>query len=200
MQDADLFMELAGIAGVFVGFGALIAVRSGGAGDAFEVTYMRFVVWIGMLTVVAALAPVTLGPYGLGEHEVWVLSCAILVAAYLAMGIVNVRMPESRAVDAASSRTHKIAEYGMSVLFGIPTVIAVILIVLGLRPELEAALYRTVVVLVLLGAGGTLLELVYWQRRPRAASGPAELPATGGSSARSDMERPGRPPLRRDET
>ncbi len=34
MQDADLFMELAGIAGVFVGFGALIAVRSGGASDA----------------------------------------------------------------------------------------------------------------------------------------------------------------------
>jgi hypothetical protein len=125
-------------------------------------------VWIGMLTVVAALAPVTLGPYGLGEHEVWVLSCAILVAAYLAMGIVNVRMPESRAVDAASSRTHKIAENGMSVLLGIPTLIAVILIVLGLRPELEAALYRTVVVLVLLGAGGTLLELVYSQRSATA--------------------------------
>jgi len=31
MQDADLFMDLAAIAGVFVGFGALIAVRSGGA-------------------------------------------------------------------------------------------------------------------------------------------------------------------------
>jgi cation transport ATPase len=168
MQDADLFMELAGIAGVFVGFGALIAVRSGGASDAFETTYVRFVVWLGMLTVVAALAPVTLGPYGLGEHEVWVLSCAILVAAYLAMGIVNVRMPESRAVDAASSRTHKIAENGMSVLLGIPTLIAVILIVLGLRPELEAALYRTVVVLVLLGAGGTLLELVYSQRSATA--------------------------------
>jgi hypothetical protein len=168
MQDADLFMELAGIAGVFVGFGALIAVRSGGASDAFETTYVRFVVWLGMLTVVAALAPVTLGPYGLGEHEVWVLSCAILVAAYLAMGIVNVRMPESRAVDAASSRTHKIAENGMSVLLGIPTLIAVILIVLGLRPELEAALYRTVVVLVPLGAGGTLLELVYSQRSATA--------------------------------
>ena len=38
MQDADLFMELAAIAGVFVGFGALIAVRSGGLSDAFEVT------------------------------------------------------------------------------------------------------------------------------------------------------------------
>ena len=85
MQDTELFMGLAGIAGVFVGFGALIAVRSGGLSDAFEVTYVRFVVWIGMLTVVAALAPVTLGPYGLGEHEVWVLSCVILVAAYLGM-------------------------------------------------------------------------------------------------------------------
>ena len=169
MPGTEGFLELAGIAGVFVGFGALIAVRSGGASDAFETTYMRFVVWLGMLTVVAALAPVTLGPYGLGEHEVWVLSCAILVAAYLAMGIVNVRMPESRAVDAAASRTHKVAEYGISVLLGIPTLIAVILIVLGLRPELEAALYRTVVVLVLLGAGGTLLYLVYSQRRPQAA-------------------------------
>ena len=44
MQDADLFMELAAIAGVFVGFGALIAVRSGGASDAFEVAPMRRVV------------------------------------------------------------------------------------------------------------------------------------------------------------
>ncbi len=37
MQDADLFLELAAIAGVFVGFGALIAVRGGGASDTFEV-------------------------------------------------------------------------------------------------------------------------------------------------------------------
>ena len=169
MQDTELFIGLAGIAGVFVGFGALIAVRSGGLSDAFEVTYLRFVVWIGMLTVVAALAPVTLDPYGLGEHEVWVLSCVILVAAYLGMGIVNVRMPESRTVDAALSRTRKIADYGVSVLLGIPVIIAMILIVLGLRPELEAALYRTIVVLVLLGAGATLLELVYSQRRPATA-------------------------------
>jgi len=183
MQDAELFMGLAGIAGVFVGFGALIAVRTGGLSDAFETTYVRVVVWIGMLTVVAALAPVTLGPYGLGEHEVWVLSCAVLVVIYLGMGIVNIRMPESRAVDAASSRTHRIIDAGTSLFFLIPLVIAMVVILLGLRPELEAALYRTVVVLLLLSAGATLLELVYQQRRPQAASGPAELPATGGSSA-----------------
>ena len=34
MQDTELFLSLAEIAGVFVGFGALIAVRSGGPTEA----------------------------------------------------------------------------------------------------------------------------------------------------------------------
>jgi hypothetical protein len=169
MPGTEGFLELAGIAGVFVGFGALIAVRGGGASDAFEATYMRFVVWLGMLTIVAALAPGTLAPYGLGEHEVWVLSSFIFVAAYVGMGIVNVRMPESRMVEATSSRTRKILETGLSLFVGIPIVVAVVVTALGLRPDLDAALYRTVVVLTLLGAGATLLELVYSQRRPATA-------------------------------
>jgi NO-binding membrane sensor protein with MHYT domain len=169
MQDADLFVGLAGIAGVFVGFGALIAVRSGSAIGAFEVTYVRYVVWLGMLTVVAALAPVTLGPYGLGEHEVWVLSSLILAAVYLGVGIANVRTPEGRAVDAASSRARRVAEYGVSALVAIPLSGALLLIALGLRPDLDAALYRTIVVAILLSAGGTLLMLVYSQRHPQAA-------------------------------
>ena len=41
MQDAELFLSLAGIAGVFVGFGALISVRSGGPSGAYEVSYIR---------------------------------------------------------------------------------------------------------------------------------------------------------------
>jgi hypothetical protein len=169
MQDADLFLGLAGIAGVFVGFGALIAVRSGGASDAFEVVYTRFVVWTGMLAIVAALAPVTLDPYGLGEHATWALSCVIVLAVYLGMGVVNMRMPDVKAVDAAMSRRHKMVDLGTAVLVGVPMLVAMGIIVLGLRPELDAALYRTLVVLILLGAGTTLLELVYSQRHPAAA-------------------------------
>jgi len=165
MPGTEGFLELAGIAGVFVGFGALIAVRSGGVSDAFEVVYMRFVVWLGMLTVVAALAPVTLGPYGLGEHEVWVLSSVISVAVYLGMGVVNVRMPELKA-DAVTDRRRDAA---FSALLAVPAAVAVAVIVLGLRPDLDAALYRTIVVLLLVGAGGTLLELVYSQRQPVSA-------------------------------
>lgn len=54
MQDTELFIELAGMAGVFVGFGARIAVRSGGASDAFEVAYVRGVVLMGLLAAAAA--------------------------------------------------------------------------------------------------------------------------------------------------
>ena len=94
MQDADLFMELAGIAGVFVGFGALIAVRSGGASEPFEVAYMRGVVSMGMLTVVAALAPVTLGRYDLTEHQVWALSSAVVLVGLVVM--VAAQRPDAR--------------------------------------------------------------------------------------------------------
>ena len=37
MQDTELFLSLAEIAGVFVGFGALISVRSGGPTEVDEV-------------------------------------------------------------------------------------------------------------------------------------------------------------------
>ena len=56
MQDADLFLELAGIAGVFVGFAALISVRSGGASGAHEVAYIGWVVSTAIWVVIAALA------------------------------------------------------------------------------------------------------------------------------------------------
>jgi hypothetical protein len=41
-----------------------------------------------------------------------------------------------------------------------------IVILLGAVPNLEAALYYALVVLILLGAGWTLLELVFMERRP----------------------------------
>jgi len=169
MQDADLFLSLAGIAGVFVGFGALISTRSGGASDAHEVAYMRAVVWMGLMAVVAALAPVTLGRYGLTEHQVWVLSSIlVLVGTWGMIGISNL-MPEVKADRAAASGTFLMVENVLSLLFAIPMILAPVAIVLGLLPELEAALYFTVVVLLMLMAGGSLLELVYTQRRPQAA-------------------------------
>jgi hypothetical protein len=110
MQDADLLLSLAGIAGVFVGFGALISVRSGGASEVHENAYMRAVVWMGLVAVIAALAPVTLGRYGLAEHEVWALSSVVVLVGYWGMVAISNLMPEVKADRAAASRTFLVVE------------------------------------------------------------------------------------------
>jgi hypothetical protein len=94
MQDADLFLGLAGIAGVFVGFGALIAVRSGGPTEPQEVTPVRGIVSMGMLAVLAALDPVTLARFDLTEHQVWGLSSALMLRGWFAIMLALVRTPE----------------------------------------------------------------------------------------------------------
>ena len=68
-------------------------------------------------------------------------------------------------------------------LLTIPVLAALVLVVLGLFPDREAALYLTAVGLVLFLGAINLLILVFSQRRPQTASDPAELAASGGSSA-----------------
>jgi hypothetical protein len=65
----------------------------------------------------------------------------------------------------------------------IPTIAALILVVLGLFPDQEPAMYLTAVGLGLFQGAFSLLMLVFLQRLPPTASDPAELPAARGSSA-----------------
>jgi heme/copper-type cytochrome/quinol oxidase subunit 3 len=179
MQDADLFMELAAIAGVFVGFGALIAVRSGGPSEQREVAQMRSIVAFGVLTVVAALAPVTLSRFDLAEHQVWALSSALFLAGLFGLLIVVLRTPEYRALvaqEAEAVRTPSgqrwlvvLQSYVLNWLYGLVVVLIPIVILLGVAPDLEAGLYFALVVLELLGAAWLLLWLVFSQRRPATA-------------------------------
>ena len=181
MQETGLFVTLAEIAGVFVGFGALIAVRSGAASDAREVSYIRSVLILGVWVVVAGLAPATLGGYDLSSHEVWFLSSLIALASVVALWTAGFRTPESRAVRAGLSRPRtwgaagyvEVAGYA---LLGAPMVAALVLVLLGLFPQQEAALYLTAVVLGLFVAALTLLALVFAQRGPTAPDD-AEQPA-----------------------
>jgi hypothetical protein len=166
MQDADLLVQLAAIAGVFVGFGALIAVRSGGASDAHEVAYIRSMVSIATWTAVVALAPVTLGRYGLAGHDLW-LACSIpALILLLGVWVVNSRTPEIRQEFAVISRAQLMREGATNVLLLVAVVAALSLVALGLVPDQEPALYLTAVVLGLLATAVTLLFLVFSQRRP----------------------------------
>jgi beta-lactamase regulating signal transducer with metallopeptidase domain len=178
MQHTELFLSLAEIAGVFVGFGALISVRSGGASGRIEVGYTRGMVAFGVLTVVAALAPVTLSLFDLPEHQIWALSSALVLVGLIVFVAAQARTAEYRANVAAGieatraqsrSRWPAVLSTGASVLSMIALVLAPIVIVLGVAPALETALYFAVVVLILLCAAWLLLALVYSQRLPENA-------------------------------
>ena len=183
MQDTELFLSLAEIAGVFVGFGALISVRAGGASDPLDVAYIRTVVWVGIWVVVAALAPVIVSRYGITGHVVWLACSFSALVLLLGQWILNARTPEIQEEMAAMPRAIRVREAAVTALLAIPPIGALVLIVLGLFPDQEPALYLMAVAFGLLAAAVSLLKLVFSQRRPQPGSGPAALPATGGSSA-----------------
>jgi hypothetical protein len=184
MQDTELFMELAGIAGVFVGFGALIAVRSGGPSEPQEVSAVRITVAAGVMAIIGALAPLTLGRYDLDDHQVLALGSVLILGGIIGISFMHVRSPEYKAYMASRGlrRSDAIGLVAWVALVG-GMALAPIVIVLGVAPDLEAALYFTVLVLILLGAAWALMSLVFAQRRPQPPSVPAVLPATRGSSA-----------------
>jgi hypothetical protein len=169
MQDADLFVGLAGIAGVFVGFAALIAVRSDGPTDPLEVAPTRMIVSMAILTIVAALAPVALSRYDLTDHQVWALSSALGWVGFALIGAVSARTREYRAgwatsIAAAKLSLSDVVNWAFFALYMIVLLVAPIIIILGVAPEFEAALYFTYVVLILLVPGWALLGLVFAQR------------------------------------
>jgi hypothetical protein len=170
MQDPDLFMELAGIAGVFVGFGALIAVRSGGASNAFEVAWMRGVVSLGLVALLGAIAPVVTSRYGLTEHEIWALSSILFLVGTVGAFAINNLSPEARMPEADPvSRSIKVVRFAVWVPSVAVLLLAPVAIALDLTPVREEALYFTLVALALFWSAVSLLMLVFTGRRRLSA-------------------------------
>jgi hypothetical protein len=176
MPELDLFSSLAEIAGVFVGFGALIAIRSGDTMEVSDVNNIRWVMTTGIWVVITALAPTIIASYGLTGHELW-LVCSLLALALLAiMILVFGRSPENVAEAKAEFATTPRLVLALSAgpTFWLPMVslvLALVLVVLGLFPDHERALYLTAVALGLyMGAVG-LFYAVFWRRRALSARG-----------------------------
>jgi hypothetical protein len=133
---------------------------------------------MGMLTIVAALAPVVLDRYGVAGHQAWALSAVLALVGLLVMVGAMARTPEYRAswaAELATPRPRWLSVVGSAgaLLYYVALVLLPIVIVLGVAPEQEAALYLTFVVLIMLGAAWALLSLVLARRGPQLASGPA---------------------------
>ncbi len=170
MQDTELFLSLAEIAGVFVGFGALIAIRSGATLNTSEVTSLRWVMSSAIWVVVAAITPIIVSRYGVTGHQLWLACSPFALLLMAVMLVVNGWSSENRAELAAAlgnqSRAEIIAVMGTT--FWLPTAalaVALAIVLLGLFPNQEQALYLTAVGLGLFMGAFHLFVMVFWQRR-----------------------------------
>ncbi len=170
MQDADLFMELAGIAGVFVGFGALIAVRGGGPDENWGIASIGMVVVGGAQVIVLALAPVAIGRFAIPAHVVWVSCSVLFLVVFWVLGEVLDRLfPERMAVRTAWPIQARWRLEVLALVVLVPMHLALVAILLGVAPDADAALYFGALVLLLLMDVAMLLYVVVsGGRRPSA--------------------------------
>jgi hypothetical protein len=173
MQDTELFLSLAEIAGVFIGFGALIAVRGAGTGDAWGVAGVGLVVWGGIEVVALALVPVAVGRFEVADHALWVSCSLFFLALFWVVGeVVDRVFPERMAMRSAwPLKARWRLELVMGLLVLLPMHILLVLILLGVLPDREAALYFAALVLLLLMVMFELLWMVISGGRPQGAEG-----------------------------
>lgn len=160
-DDLGLFVAIAEIAGVFVGFAALISVTGRDEVAPGQLAQVRAVVTIGLVVIVAALVPVGLERYGLSSEALWRTSSAAFLALVWAVIGLSLRRPENRALTLSQARRSP----GLSAVFwGVLEVaiqLPLLLAVLGLAPDLARAFYTTALVVHLFQAAFVLGQFVY---------------------------------------
>lgn len=166
MTDTELFVALAGIAGVFVGFGALVGATVGRT----EQWLVRNVVNQALIVIVAALVPVVLGRYGLADHALWLAASVLALGIDWAVIILLHSRREHMAFQVLRTRAQRVVLGVTFLLLEIPSQVALLLVIVGPMPDLEPALYLTTVVLWLFQAAVLLVVLVY--SKGHGAAGP----------------------------
>lgn len=161
--DAQLHATIAEIAGVFVGFGALISITRRSDAATEQVGAVRAVVTAGLTVVVAALVPVALAAYGLAGATVWwVAGLAFLILSWASI-VLALRSAANRRLVTSLARERPAASAFFWLALELPIQVPLALIVLGLLPDLVPALYLTALVFTLFEAAFVLTQFV-WAR------------------------------------
>ena len=163
MDNMNFFVAIAEIAGVFVGFGALISVTRRTRYEVSQIGRIRAVVTIGLLVIIASLIPVLLSSYGLSGHKLWFTSSLLFLFLNLAVIILSVLRPENRVLMAAQSRANPLMAAFFWLLLEIPVQVPLILVLTALWQDLEPAFYTTALVFNLFEAAYVLAQLVHAQ-------------------------------------
>jgi len=153
VENIEIFIGIAHIAGIFVGFEALISVT-----HQKEVGRIRGLVTVGLTTIIVSLIPIGLISYGFSGHILWFLSSLIYFCLDWTVIILSLRMPENREIVKETSLVMTVLFW---VLFELPIQIPLILTLIGLFPELEQAFYITALLFNLFSAAFVLSQIVH---------------------------------------
>ncbi|WP_448005147.1 hypothetical protein [Agromyces bauzanensis] len=163
MPDAVLLISMAEIAGIFVGFGALISVRSTESREARTVAYLSSVMWMGLWVVFAALIPLGVIGFGLAGRALW-LPCSLVALALWWIAFFVARLSPEFRTDVATTPPARNALY--MAVGAVPFLVlngALVLTAVGVWPELAPALYTIAVMACLILCGFTLFVYVFTQ-------------------------------------
>lgn len=162
--DLNLLIAIAQIAGVFVGFGALISVTDRTGSNLSQPGQIRAVVTIGLVVIVASLIPVGLDRYGVSGHTLWSVCSLIFLLLIWTVTIFSLRMPENREFTRARMWANPMTAVFFWLLLEVPLQIPLVLAVLGIEPHLAPAFYITALVFNLFEAAFVLAQFVYSQQ------------------------------------
>lgn len=135
---------------------------------AAQLARIRAVVTTGLVVVVAGLVPVALSAYGLSDRALWLVSGLVYLALDWAVIVLALRRPENRRLAGAQARTTPVVT-ALFWLLEVAIQLPLVLVVLGVRPDLDPALYLTALVVHLFEAAFVLAELVYGPSGPSAS-------------------------------
>ena len=161
--EAGLLIAIAEIAGIFVGFGALIGATRRNEIELFQLSRIRGVVIVGLMVIAVALIPVVLDLYGFTGHNIWFLSSLVFFILNLAAIILSLRGSESRELWTSHTRATPISTVFFWLALEVPLQATLILTMLGWYPNLEPAFYVTALLFSLFQAAFVLTQIVYSQ-------------------------------------
>jgi len=155
-MEIELFVHFAEIAGVFVGFGALISLRSARPTEPHDVVYVQAVLGLGVWVVIAALGPIAVSRYGVHDDALWRPCALVALAIWVIFVIALSRTAASRTINRSPDRLDRIFP-----VVGLPLHVVIIgslgLVIFGVWPGNDEALYITALTAGVIFAGYTLL-------------------------------------------
>ena len=163
-EISDLFVALAEISGVFVGFGALIGVGRRGDIDPIELAAVRAVVISGLLVIVAALVPVLAERYGVGEPALWRLCSLVFIVLIWLVLLLALRSLPAREAFLASLKDNPVAATFYWLVLEVSIQLPLVFNLIGFKPGLAHAFYTTALVVNLVQAAFLLAMIVFTDR------------------------------------